>query len=340
MTGPSLFQVQIARRERLADDIIGLTLTSSDNTPLPAFEAGAHIDLHLPCGLIRQYSLCSDPADTHHYQLGILLDPNSRGGSLSVHNDLHEGYPLQISAPRNLFPLREASHSILLAGGIGVTPMMSMASTLARQNASFEFHYCARNRARAAFLPELEQSPWSDRVHLHLDDDEHSALLDLPAVLAEPQQNGSAKRVFICGPAGFIQFVRESAAEAGWHNDQIHFEQFSAPDSHGTKTENGSTELTDTTPDTTAADFEIVVASSGQVIPVAAGQSAANAMRAAGLDVSVSCEQGICGSCLTPVLDGTPEHNDYFQTDAEKSSNRQFTPCCSRAKSHRLVLDI
>ena len=323
MNSPALFAVQIQHISHLADDIIGLTLVHPDGEPLPPFAAGAHIDLQLPNGLLRQYSLCNDPADRSCYRLGILREPDSRGGSASAHEDLKAGEQVMISKPRNLFALVEAEHSVLLAGGIGITPMLAMAQELAAQGRSFELHYSARSRSRAAFLDVLEQSPWADRVHLHLDDEGGSAL-QLDAVL----EQHAGRQVYICGPAGFIDFLDHAARAYGWAAEQIHIEQFSAPELE---------------PDSDAPEpgsFEIQIASSGQLITVSAGQTAYQALKAAGVEVCVSCEQGICGSCLTPLLEGEPDHRDHFQTDAEKAANTHFSPCCSRAHSARLVLDL
>lgn len=322
MTASALIPVRLLHKTRLADDIVGLTLGRLDGRELPAFDAGAHIDLHLPNGLIRQYSLCNNPQQHQTYELGILRDPTSRGGSLAVHDQLQEGDELLISAPRNLFPLLAGEHTLLLAGGIGITPMLAMAHSLAASAASFELHYSARSRSRAAFLEQLASADWHLAVQCHFDDDPTTPALDLTALL----HSHAGKQLYVCGPAGFIQWVRSSAATAGWPEAQVHFEAFSAPVPESAGSTDGA--------------FELLVTSSGQIIPVAAGQSAAQAMSAAGLSVALSCEQGICGSCLTPILDGEPDHRDFFQTDAEKTANRQFTPCCSRSRSRRLVLDL
>lgn len=323
MTGSARFPVRIQSKTPLADDIIGLTLVSLDRSPLPSFEAGAHIDLQLPNGLIRQYSLCNNPAETGHYQLGILLTPDSRGGSLGVHHTLATGDDVLISKPRNLFPLIEAQHTVLIAGGIGVTPLLAMADTLSSRGSRFEFHYCVRSHRRAAFLEDMETSTWSEHLHTHIDEDPDSHPLNLNDVLNTHHH----KQLFICGPEGFIQSVSNAARAQGWPESQIHFEQFSAPQAE-TPSASGQT------------DFELMIASTGQIIPVPDNQSAAQAMSSAGLSVSLSCEQGICGSCLTPIVDGIPDHHDHFQTEPEKATNRHFTPCCSRAKTRRLVLDL
>tara|TARA_R110001583_G_scaffold1532_5_gene11911 strand:+ start:4386 stop:5357 length:972 start_codon:yes stop_codon:yes gene_type:complete len=323
MTGPLLFTVRIQQKLTLAEDIIGLTLVSPDGSLLPEFEAGAHIDIHLANGMVRQYSLCNSPAQRDHYQLGILLDPLSRGGSLAIHQTLQAGDTLTISAPRNLFPLQPSPRYRLFAGGIGITPILAMAESLQRQGQDFELHYCARSRSRAAFVDRLQTAAFASRVQLHFDDDPTTAPLDAPALLANPDSS----HLYVCGPEGFIRHLTETAKACLWATTQVHYEQFSAPVTNHEALSNRHA-------------FELQLASSGQIIPVSADQSAAQALIAAGVPVAISCEQGICGSCLTAVIDGEPDHQDYFQTEAEKATNNRFTPCCSRAKSRRLVLDI
>ena len=312
-------QARIARRVQLADDIVGLTLSAVDGDPLPPASPGAHIDLHLPNGLIRQYSIARHSAAG--YELGILRDPASRGGSACVHNALHEGDALEISLPRNLFPLAtEAQRSLLFAGGIGITPIIAMAEALHAAGADFELHYCTRARHRAAYLDRLASAPWADRVHLYHDDLPEAGKLDTVGVVAFPEPG---KHLYVCGPNGFMDHVINTARAAGWAEANVHSERFSAP-------------AIDTSDD---GSFDMVINSTGQTIRVGAEQTAIAALHAAGFDVPLSCEQGICGTCLTRVLDGEPEHRDMFLTDAEREANNQFTPCCSRGKG-KLLLDL
>lgn len=322
MSVSTLFPVRVQRKTSLADDIIGLTLVTTDGTELPAFEAGAHIDLELPNGLIRQYSLASSPASRSHYELGILLDPQSRGGSASAHNDIQEGALVNISQPRNLFPLVPASGYRLFAGGIGITPMMAMAEALFLQGQPFELHYAARSRRRAAYVERLHSAPWANRVHLYFDDEADASPLNAQRQLALP----AGDHLYVCGPEGFIRFITDTAAAQGWPPHQVHFEKFSAPATPHANIDEQS--------------FELQLASSGEIITVGPDESAADALVRAGVGIALSCEQGICGSCLIPVIDGIPEHRDYFQSEAEKAANQRFTPCCSRARSRRLVLDL
>ncbi len=316
-----MISVRVAACRQEALDIIGIELVRDDGAPLPAFSAGSHIDLHLPGGLVRQYSLCNHPDEFHRYQIGVLKDPASRGGSAAVHA-LTEGARLQISEPRNLFPLvHEARRSLLFAGGIGITPILCMAERLANLGADFELHYCARSVERAAFVDRLRQGSFSDRVHFHFDDRKGGEPLDASALLSEPAEG---THLYVCGPGGFMDHVLGTAKAQGWDEANLHREYFSAAPT--SQADDGS--------------FEVQLSSSGRVLQVPADQSVAQVLEAAGVIVPLSCEQGICGTCLTRVLEGEPDHRDLFMTEAEQAANDQFTPCCSRSKSTRLVLDL
>lgn len=316
-----MIHVRVASRAQAAADIVRLDLVAADGGDLPAFSAGAHVDLFLENGLTRQYSLCNDPADRGRYRIAVLREAASRGGSAYVHEALAEGAVVRIGPPRNLFALDEtADEHLLFAGGVGVTPILAMARRLHTLGAAFTLHYCARDRSRAAFLDELAAAPFTDRVRLSFDA-EPDTRLDLDAALADPRPG---RRLYICGPGGFMSHVIDGARARGWGDDQIRKEHFAAAVSFG----GGD------------RPFELVIASTGHVILVAADQTAAQALEAAGVFVPLSCEQGVCGTCLTRVTEGQPDHRDAFQTDAERAANDQFTPCCSRARSPRLVLDL
>lgn len=312
-------QVKVLRRTEEALDIVSLELGRPDGAPLPAFSAGSHVDVHLPGGIIRQYSLCNPAGDTTHYRIAVLRDPASRGGSVAVHDKLREGDLVTISEPRNHFPLVTSPHTLLLAGGIGITPLMCMAQRLSTTGGAFTLHYCTRSKDRTAFTQEL--AAFGDRVQLHHDDGDAAQKLDLPAVLAAAP---AGSRIYVCGPTGFIDFVVNTAKAKGWPADHIHLEYFGAA------------------PQDTSGDrpFEVRVASTGQTYTVPADKTVVEALQAQGVDVLVSCEQGVCGTCLTRVLEGECDHRDMYLTDAEKARNDQFLPCCSRAKSPLLVLDL
>lgn len=316
-----MMEVQVVARHNEALDICSYELTSVDGQPLPAFTAGAHIDVHLPGGLIRQYSLCNHPEERHRYLIGVLKDSASRGGSRSLHELIQPGARLHISEPRNLFPLApEARRSLLFAGGIGITPILCMAEYLAQIGAAFELHYCTRSRERAAFVERLNQSPYADRVFLHFDEDSDTAL-DAARLLAAPSDD---LHLYVCGPGGFMQHVLDTAKAQGWLESRLHREYFAAA------------------PIDTAADgrFSVRLASTGQVFEVPSDRSVVQVLESHGIEIPISCEQGVCGTCLTRVLEGVPEHRDMFLTEAEQACNDQFTPCCSRSKTPLLVLDL
>ncbi|MDN5842680.1 MAG: PDR/VanB family oxidoreductase [Alcaligenaceae bacterium] len=313
--------VKVASKSTEAVDIVSLDLVSLDGGALPEFSAGAHIDVHVPGGLIRQYSLSSDCSESSHYRIGVLREPNSRGGSVILHDRVQAGDILQISAPRNRFALVPAQRSILLAGGIGVTPLMCMARQLQAQGAQFEFHYCSRSRERMAYLQEISDSEFSGQACFHFDNDEASHM-DLNAVLSAPDRQ---THVYICGPAGFIDYAIGRAQALGWPESNIHFERFAA-------TEHQAPLVGDQT-------FQVKLASTGEVFDIPADEPITKVLDRQGVFIPVSCEEGICGTCLTGVVEGVPDHRDSYLTDEEHAANDQFTPCCSRSKSPMLVID-
>jgi vanillate O-demethylase ferredoxin subunit len=317
-----LIRVRVATRQDEALDICSLDLVPADGGALPAFGAGAHIDLHLPGGLVRQYSLCNAPGETKRYRIAVLRDAASRGGSATVHDQLQVGTVLEIGVPRNLFELDpSAPHHLLLAGGIGITPLLAMAEQLAAQGSAFTLHHATRSRERTPFVAQLTTAPYADRVHHHFDDGPAMQKLDLAATLRSAP---AGSHLYVCGPTGFMEAVLAEGRAQGWDDARLHREYFAAA------------------PTGTAGDggFELELASSGRVIPVAADQTALAALLAAGLDIPMSCEQGVCGTCLTGVKSGVPDHRDQYLTPEERAANNQFLPCCSRASSPRLVLDL
>jgi len=315
-----LLDVIVQAREVQGGDVLVLELAAVDGQALPRFAAGAHVDLHLAPDLVRQYSLCGDPAQANVYRLGVLKDSQSRGGSVTVHEQLQPGTPMRISAPRNLFPLAsDGQRSILLGGGIGITPMIAMAHALHAQGQPFELHYRGRSRRRCAFVEELLAAPFAASVFTHFSDEGPEQQLDLARVLG-PGTPGV--HLYTCGPAGFMDWVIEGARQQGFDEQHIHHEYFQAE------------------VDTSGDSFEVVAARSGKTVQVQAGQTLTAALREVGVKVEVSCEQGVCGTCLCDVLEGEPDHRDQYLTDEEKQSNEQIVLCCSRARGKRLVLDI
>lgn len=323
-----MLTLQVRRKQPEADGICSLELVDPQGDRLPAFTAGSHLDVHLPSrtsgpGLVRQYSLCNPPTDTHVYLIAVLRDPASRGGSQAVHDLVHEGDLLQVSEPRNHFELVPAQHAVLLGGGIGITPILCMAEHLARTQASFELHYCSRSPSRTAFQQRISQSGFADRAAFHFDDGDAEQKLDITKVLAAPD---AGKHVYVCGPTGFMDWVIAGALSMGWAQSQIHREYFAAAPIDSS--DNGL--------------FDIRIASTGECFTVKPQQSVIEVLAAHHHAVETSCEQGVCGTCLTRVLEGEIEHRDLYLTDEEKARNDQFTPCVSRSKPgcKLLVLDL
>lgn len=322
MNSAQTLQVRVARKATEALDIVTLELVAVDGKALPSFSAGSHVDVQLPGGITRQYSLCNDPQETHRYLIGVLRDPATRGGSAAVHDSVKEGDLLQISTPKNHFPLaHEAKQHLLLAGGIGITPILCMAERLAITGSAFEMHYATRAPERTAFRARIAASSFADRVHFHHDNGDAAQKLDLKALLSSPQ---AGTHLYVCGPKGYMDAVLGTARAAGWPESQLHYEFFGA-------------EVAKSDSD---AGFEIKLASSGRIIMVPKDQTVTQALAAAGVEVMVSCEQGVCGTCLTRVLEGVPDHKDSYLTPQEQAANDQFTPCCSRSKTPQLVLDL
>lgn len=317
-----MIEAVVTHRRQEAESICSFELAAADGSALPPFEAGAHIDVHLDSGLIRQYSLCPGSDQNGRYLIGVLLEPASRGGSVAMHA-LQAGQRLHISAPRNHFPLVEnARRYRLFAGGIGITPVLAMAEHLAASGHDFVLHYCARSVGRMAFAARIRTGPVGARAAFHFDDGAAEQKLDLDVALGAPQDGN---HVYVCGPGGFMDWVLSGARSRGWPEAQLHKEYFSAPAQPATAKDDA---------------FEVQIGRGGAIHAVPAGRSVVEVLAENGIEIPVSCEQGVCGTCLTRVLDGTPAHRDVYLTDQEKAANDYFTPCCSRSRSGRLVLDL
>lgn len=319
MTNDGL-ELIVTRRDMHGPDIVVMELKSVDGAALPSFEPGSHVDVEITPEFKRQYSLCGDPHDRTHYRLGILKAANSRGGSREAHNLLVPGKTVRVSKPRNHFPLHPAAKtSLLIAGGIGITPILAMALDLHRRGESFVLHYCARSRSAAAFVDELERGAFAGQVALHFDDGASDQRFD-PA-RDVPRANADT-HVYFCGPDGFMQWVENGCRARGYSLAQLHQEHFSAEVS-------------------SAGDsFEVQLARTGIVVAVPEGVSIVKALEGAGVKVDTMCGQGVCGTCLCAVLDGLPDHRDSYLTDEEHRESTQMTLCCSRSLSKRLVLDL
>ena len=313
--------VKVVKKTQEADDIVSFELARADGAPLPPFSAGSHIDVHPPGGLTRQYSLCNASTEQHRYRIAVLRDAASRGGSVAMHDTVHEGDELRISEPKNHFPLKHANRTLLLAGGIGVTPLLCMAERLAEIGADFTLHYCTRSMERTAFREYIGASRFSSQVQFHFDSGPSEQKLDLDTILAAPAPD---TQIYVCGPSGFIDYVLGMAKTKGWPGDRLHVEYFSA----GAQDTSGDT------------GFEVKIASTGKSYAIAPDKTIIQVLKDNGIEILTSCEQGVCGTCITRVLEGEPDHRDMYFTDEEHAKNDQFTPCCSRARSPTLVLDL
>ncbi|SEU37410.1 PDR/VanB family oxidoreductase [Nonomuraea wenchangensis] len=312
-------RVQAVRWE--ADSVFSYELRRPDGAPLPPFTAGAHIDLHLGNGFVRSYSLCGDQDEPHRYVVAVNRDANSRGGSSWIHDHLHVGRLLEISPPLNNFALAEdAERSLLIAGGVGITPILSMVRRLSALGRDWTLHLAARTRGQAAFLDELTRLAGDrpDRVRLHVDDENDGELLDLEAVLAEVDD---ATHVYCCGPLPMLDTFEKAAA--GVPAERRHVEYFAAKDAPATE-----------------GGFQVELTRSGKTLAVPQGATILDTLLGAGVDVSYSCTEGVCGTCETRVISGVPDHRDLVLTDQEKESNEIMMICCSGSKSARLVLEL
>lgn len=317
----SELQLQVCGIRLQAEGIHAFDLAHPEGDELPEVEAGAHVDVHLPGGLMRSYSLAGDPRDRSRWTLGVLREVKGRGGSRAMHEKVRVGEMITVGAPRNAFALDDdAQHSILLAGGIGITPIKSMAHTLASQGKSFELHYCARGSRHAAFANELRGFIAADRLHFHFDGGDPAKGLDISGLLAKVV-DGS--HVYFCGPGGFMKACAEAAQH--WPKGTVHSEHFKAPELP--KTDAGSD-----------GSFEVKLARTGITVTVQPDQTIVRAIELAGHRVPTSCLSGLCGACKVDYLEGEVDHKDFILSEEEKS--RSLTVCCSRAKSPCLVLDL
>lgn len=308
--------VQCMRHE--AHDILSLELVRLDGGSWPDAGPGAHVDLAIPGVGLRQYSLLPSP-DPQVLWVGIQRDPRSRGGSRWVHEALRPGQTVGVGAPRNHFALVDGTAPVcLIAGGIGITPLLSMATALARGGRPWRLHYGVRSRDRLAFARLLHQ--WPDQVVLHVDDEAGGP----PGLAGIVAAAAPGTHFYACGPAPMLQSFAEATADQD--PERVHVEHFAAPEAPAA--------------DAATGGFVVELARSGRSLPVPADQSLLDALLAAGVDVPHSCRNGVCGSCETRVLDGTPDHRDMVLSPQERASGKTLMVCCSRARSERLVLDL
>ncbi len=320
-----LLEARVHAIEWLCDGVIGIDLRPCAMENWPVVTAGAHIDLLLPNGLTRSYSLTNRPGEAHRYTVAVAMDAASRGGSIFVHNNLKVGQKISISAPRNHFPVDEStSHSVFIAGGIGITPIWCMVQRLSQIGSSWEIHYSARARVNAAFVDEVvtlaEQT--GNVVHLNFDGGVRERMLDINSLVAS-QESGT--HLYSCGPAPMLKAFDQACQ--GRDPATVHREYFAAPVSSNADA-------------TTDEEIELVLSRTNIRIKVDEKTSILDAVLAAGVDVPYSCMSGLCRACETPVLSGTPDHRDLVLTDAERNSGTTMMICCSRSKSRELVLDL
>lgn len=311
----SQLQMRVRAIAYEAPGVLSFELVAVDGQPLPSFDPGAHIDVKLDDRLVRQYSLIG-ACDGERYVIAVGLDRNSRGGSRRMHEDVRPGQLLTISRPRNTFSLeRGAVHTILFAGGIGITPILAMARALRGTGESWTLHYASRSRSAAAFVPELAALGQACRFHF---DDEQAALIDIPALIRDAP---CGTHFYCCGPAPMISAFRAALADRPAAN--VHVESFSPAQ-----------------PQVQDGSFIVELARSGMEIRVGGQQSILDAVLEQGIDVPWSCRSGVCGTCETRVLDGVPEHRDLILSEAERAAGRTMMICCSRALTAHLRLDI
>jgi len=316
MPAPGTLELVVAEKEQLADGVVRLTLTRADRGELPAWEPGAHVDLHLgEPAVVRQYSLCSSPGERDHYQVAVLREPQSRGGSSYVHDHLSPGDRVLVSTPRNNFPQVQARRYVFVAGGIGITPILPMIEAAERTGAEWTLLYGGRTTASMAFVSELAAR--GDQVALR--PQEEWGLLDLAGLLGVPAPDTG---VYCCGPEPLLRAVQEQCAS--WPPGALHVERFAPAegDEHG--------------PDT---EFDVELALSVVTLTIPRGRSIIEVATEAGVPVVYSCEEGTCGACETPVLEGVPDHRDSVLTEEQRRDGACMMPCVSRALSARLVVD-
>jgi vanillate O-demethylase ferredoxin subunit len=320
-----IITVRVQRVRDLTPEVRALELVHPAGRPLPGYSAGAHIDVELPGGFRRSYSLARAPdaAQPSSYLIGVKREAAGRGGSAAVHARVAEGDLLAIGAPRNTFALHaEAVHHLLLAGGIGLTPLLAMAQQLQRDGRAGTLAVFARSRAHLAFADEL--AALGSGCRLHLDEPAGAPKLDIASLLREAP---AGAHLYLCGPAGFMRAVRDAAAAAGYGDERVHLEYFAPPDSAAAA---GNDE-----------PFVLHLARRGIDVPVAADQSAVDALHDLGMDVPTSCEQGVCGTCVVGWRadgSGEPAHRDHCLSATERA--HKVALCCSRAKTGRLVVEL
>lgn len=311
-----MMELKVAKKSALADGIWLFELVDPAGGDLPPFEAGGHIPVATPSGAMRHYSLSNDPAERHRYQVAVKLEPQSRGGSRSMVEDVAIGDLLKVEAPGNDFPLADAPDYLLIAGGIGITPILAMARQLTRDGKPFKLVYCTRAAEQTAFLDVLDSGELKGDITIHHDGGDPDRLFDFWDLLENP----SKTHVYCCGPKPLMEEVRGMTGH--WPESAVHFEDFQPVE---------RVRAEDTA-------FKVTLARSGKVVEVPADCTILEALRVAGIRTTSSCESGTCGTCKTGLLDGTPDHRDMVLMDGEKADHIMI--CVSRSTEGDLVLDL
>jgi vanillate O-demethylase ferredoxin subunit len=318
----TLLELRVKQIKMEAEGINSFEFVSMDGAPLPPFTAGSHIDVYAGPGVIRQYSLCNAPSENHRYVIAVLKDPKGRGGSVVVHENLKAGDTVRVSLPRNNFKLKRLNRKIvLLAGGIGITPMKAMAHQLESEGLAYEMYYCSKGPEYAAFHTELEALAEFGNVKFHFDKGDSKNSLDIASILKNPEDECD---LYCCGPGGFMEACR--VASEHWPSGSVHFEHFKPP----AKPMDAEAVV--------AGGFIAEIASTGEKLEVAPGQSLAEVLIEAGYPVETSCQSGLCGTCKTRYLSGEVDHQDFILDDSER--HEYLTTCVSRAVSETLLLDL
>ena len=313
--------LQVASTEQVAPGIRSYVFRAAgeNQLPLPPFAAGAHIDIRTRSGLVRQYSLCGSPSEQDCYRVAIKCEREGRGGSMALHDELLQGAKVDVGPPRNNFPLVPAAQSyLLIAGGIGVTPLLAMAHTLHDEGKDFSFHFFAHSHQQVPFGDSLAQLPFDANISLHVGKGGNKNF----SGLIGPWREGRV--LYVCGPSEFMAEVISSGRSHGWPDEDMHSETFVAR----------AIDQSENRP------FEVELAKSGVTLQIGADDYLIDVLNANDCGIPCSCTQGICGSCLTPVLSGPPEHRDAILSDEERARNDQMCVCVGRARGDRLVLDI
>jgi ferredoxin-NADP reductase len=313
-------RLRVDQRTTGAEGVVVLDLRDPSGGQLPPWSAGAHVDLQLPGGLVRQYSLCGDPADRDVWRIAVLREPESRGGSAHVHESLAEGDVVDVRGPRNHFRLEDSARYVFVAGGIGITPILPMLRAVEASGAEWELHYGGRSRRSMAFLEALEDAT-GGRITLHPQDE--VGLIDLDRILGTPQPPGTL--VYCCGPEPLLNAVEQRCAAGGWPPGSLHVERF-APKDAGEPVLTGS--------------FEVELSLSGLSLTVPPEKSVLQVVEEAGVGVLSSCQEGTCGTCETAVLSGEVDHRDSLLTPEEQAANDTMFICVSRAACPKLVLEL